>query len=156
MKYSHTYRDPATGNLVDVLLDDGTTEEEVETEEEYRNASRPPTSGSLPGTPRPRQPNRPVLRPRPRRPVPVQAEPVTQSSAHVVIEKQALAEMVPAVGQLWASFLGRPEKPDAIGNDIIDRNNAAMHRDALAMHQQNQTRILALTDLASRVIKLFG
>ena len=88
--------------------------------------------------------------------MPVQAEPITQSSAHVVIEKRAIAEMVPAVGQLWASFLGRPEMPEATGNDIIDRNNAAMHRDSLAMHQQSQTRILALTDLASRVIKLFG
>ena len=45
--------------------------------------------------------------------------------------------------------------PAMIGDDIIDRTNSTLHRDALAMHQQNQTRILALTELAARAAKLF-
>jgi hypothetical protein len=51
-------------------------------------------------------------------------------------------------------FLVRPEAPQAVGDDVIDRDNAAMHRDALAQHQQNMTRALALTKLAARAVRL--
>ena len=79
-----------------------------------------------------------------------------EQAGYFAIKKDALAEIIPSLGQVWASFLGRPELPKAVGNDTIDRDNAALHRDALAHHQQNQTRILALTDLAARAVKLFA
>jgi hypothetical protein len=75
---------------------------------------------------------------------------------YLTIKKSAIAEILPSLGHLWAAFLGMPQAPQAVGEDKTDRDNAAMHRDALARHQQNQTRILALTDLASRAVKLFA
>jgi hypothetical protein len=75
---------------------------------------------------------------------------------YLAIKKSAIVEILPSLGHLWAAFLGMPQAPQAVGEDKIDRDNAAMHREALARHQQNQTRILALTDLASRAVKLFA
>ena len=74
---------------------------------------------------------------------------------YFAIKKSALAEIIPAVGQIWASVLVPPEAPKAIGDDIVDRDNASMHRQALAKHDQNQTRILALTNLVARAAKVF-
>lgn len=71
------------------------------------------------------------------------------------IRKTVLADLLSAAGPIWASFLMAPEPPKAVGDDVVDRDNASMHRQALAQHDQNQTRILALTDLAARVAKLF-
>ena len=92
-------------------------------------------------------------RPRPR-PGP-DRDDIEDQGDFIAVRKGAVAELIPVAGQLWASFLGRPEAPQAVGDDIVDRNNASMHREALALHQQNQTRILALTDLAARAVKLF-
>lgn len=164
MDYSHTYRDPDTGQLIDVMIehDDDGDGGDYRNARDHRGGSRPPSSGSvLGGAPRPRRPGgqRPVVRPRPTRPMPPHAGlpgPIAETDEYYSIRKSAIAELVPAAGQLWASFLARPDAPQATGNDLIDRDNAAMHRDALALHQQNQTRILALTDLASRLVKLFA
>jgi len=158
MKYSHSYQDPLTGDIVDVHVDD-----------DYRNGphdhraggvrtvlhrprldfSRPPgNSGVVP----PRIHDRgEVVRYHGNAP---QSHP-GQSGEYLAIPKTALVELIPTLGQVWASFLGRPGMPQAVGDDVIDRDNAAMHRDALAMHQQNQTRIQALTDLAARAARLF-
>lgn len=139
--------------------------------EEYRNAA-----GRLRRHPRPRPYPRPGPyyghdSPRPR-PAPgghghggaVTVHPGGHGHGHaghggdyVAIKRTTLmqlGELIPGVGRVWASFLGRPEAPKAIGNDIIDRDNAATHRDALAQHGQNQTRILALTELAGRALTL--
>ena len=99
-----------------------------------------------------------VVRPRPTRPVSPQRPDVAMTyddGEFFAIKKSVLAELIPAAGQVWASLLAPPEPPQAIGNHVIDRDNAAMHRQALAMHGQNQTRILALTNLAARAAKLF-
>jgi len=168
MIYSHSYEDPETGELIDVMLDEGS--------DHYRNAGpreRRADRRRSPGRPRPRpysghphdsgrrlQPRGRALvvrEPRPTR-QPMMAPPPgmsPQSGEYFAIKKSTLAELAPAVGQICASFLGRPEAPRAVGDAVIDRDNAAMHRDALAAHQQNQTRILALSDLAARAAKLF-
>jgi len=75
-------------------------------------------------------------------------------SEYFSLKKSALVEMVPLAGQVWASFLGRPQMPAAVGDDIADRENAALHRDALARHQQMQHRIVALSDLAARALDM--
>jgi len=169
MLYSHSYIDPETGESVDVMIDDSEAEA-------YRNAgprehrgtgrpSRGPFGGHQHGggltrpAPRPRDPANTTVIARPRPPV-VARPTIGQSMAHddgeyFAIKKSAIAELLPAVGQIWASFLAPPAPPAAVGNDIVDRDNAAMHRQALAMHDQNQTRILALTNLAARAAKLF-
>ena len=99
-------------------------------------------------------------RPLPTRPDPIvpvspAPTPVQSSDEYLAIKKSAVADILLAGGKVWASFLARPNPPAAVGDDIVDRDNATMHRDALAMHQQNQTRILALTDLVSRAVKAF-
>lgn len=159
--HSHSYQDPDTGEIVDVIVDD---------EPEYRNAGRdhradvprstaPPRHPGHPGNlaPRPQHgstgiPARVIVR-NPARPLPGQG-PGYNAGEYFAIKKSAIADVIPAVGQVWASFLGRPAMPQAVGDDVIDRNNAALHRDALAKHQQNQTRITALTDLAARAARL--
>jgi hypothetical protein len=184
MHYSHSYEDPETGQLVDVMVDDG---------DEYRNAtlrerpgaprdhrSQVTSSGGRRFTPPPRHSSaRPpgplggglygsgplVGRDYGQHSLPPQRPPVVHAPAqpvgfehgqYIAIKKSALAEIIPSVGHLWAAFLGMPAAPQAVGEDKVDRDNAALHRDALAKHQQNQTRILALTDLASRAVKLFA
>ncbi len=120
--------------------------------------SRPPRGGG--SAPRPRPPgSRPggiVGRPVVVRPHPTADHAMmTDGGDYLSIKKSAIAQLIPIGGQIWASFLARPAPPLAVGNDIVDRDNATLHRDALAMHQQNQTRLLALSDLASRLVKLF-
>jgi hypothetical protein len=112
---------------------------------EYRNAQ---PSGLVPPRPPPTVPQRILIRHPSSPAVPIRGE-------YVTIKKSAIAEIIPGLGRLWAAFLGMPQAPLAVGEDKTDRDNAAMHREALARHQQNQTRILALTDLASRAVKLF-
>lgn len=138
---------------------------------EYRNGPRGfpdlyerlQPSGHRPGPPRPSEP-RPsvVIRPRPQHVVePAPAQPVQTPAAppsgadYLTIKKSSVTDLVSLAGKAWASFLIRPDMPETIGDDIIDRTNATLHRDALAMHQQNQTRIAVLTDLATRAVKLF-
>ena len=122
-------------------------------------SGRRPRPSRRPGTIRPRYPS-------PRGPAgpigpagPVVAVeptgPVHDHGDYVAIKKDVVAELVPIIGKAYASFLARPEPPSATGDNIVDRDNASMHRDALALHQQNQTRILALTDLVARAAKLF-
>ena len=94
-------------------------------------------------------------------PVPIPGQtPMSQSPIadiggdYLAIRKSTLVELISPAGQVLASYLGRPEAPMAVGDDLVDRNNAALHRDALAAHQQNQARITALTDLATRALNL--
>lgn len=163
--HSHSYQDPDTGEIIDVIVDD---------EPEYRNAGRdhradvprstaPPRHPGHPGNPAspPRHgstgiPARVIVRNPgpPARPLPGQGPAGYDAGEYLAIKKSALADVIPAVGLVWASFLGRPAMPQAVGDDVIDRDNAALHRDALAKHQQNLTRIEALTDLAARAARL--
>jgi hypothetical protein len=151
-------------------------DDEYDDGEEYRNAGpRDHRGGSrdggLFGLRRPRRPGRrprprprpPVIRPReprgpvrPRPPIVHPSGPIADHGGYLTISKDALAEFVPAIGKVYASFLQRPEGPVATGNDTVDRDNATMHRDALAQHSQSQTRILALSELAGRALKLFA
>ena len=134
---------------------------------EHRNASSAPRT-RVPPQRRPEiyRPFNPgghpglIVRPPPAPPIRPAPQPAPQTTPEVgddfvAIKKSAVAELLASVGPLWASVLARPQAPQAVGDDIIDRDNATMHRDALALHQQNQTRILALTDLAARAVKLF-
>ncbi len=157
MKHSQYYENPDTGAVVEVSV------QEVEAP---RNA-RPKDDH---GRQRDRQRWRPSdmhqrERPGRREPsfVPVQVgtqpqtAPVAQANIgddYVSIRKGALVEIIPIVGQVYASFLGLPALPTATGDHLVDRDNAALHRDALARHHQNQTRILALSDLAARAVSL--
>lgn len=158
MSDSQYFENPETGEVFELI-----------TEPDYRNAGprdhrgsgsrpairrighRPPSSmGGI----RPRSSDRPDIVRHPGdddRSVPAHR---SQSGEYVSIRKSALAEIIPSIGQVWASFLVRPEPPQAVGDDVIDRDNAAMHRDALAQHQQNMTRALALTKLAARTVQL--
>lgn len=170
------YQDPETGEVFDY---------EPEPDSSYRNAGgvrdhrpggggggRPYQQQNLPsrpnaGAPPPRaqshghQSGGVIRHPTHSRPVHSRPRATHPAAAYdgngdyMTIRKSAIIELLPIAGQLWASFLGRPDVPQAVGNDVIDRDNASMHRDALAMHQQNQTRILSLSDLASRVVKIF-
>ena len=176
MYYSHSFEDPATGQVIDVMVDGDEPEQRNAGPRDHRGGD-PRAHGSAPPWrhpghpgvtfhPRPPHgqqqgtgiPSRVIVRgegTQPGRTVP--AHPA-DSGDYFVIRKDAIAEAItfigPAIGQVWASFLGQPEPPQAVGDDVIDRDNAAMHRDALAKHQQNLTRILALTDLAARAARL--
>jgi hypothetical protein len=162
--HSHTYEDPVTGRLVDVLMPDDDAGY-------YRNAQvndhrRPPHhGGSSPGVVPPRTrsvpPSAGHAMPVASRPVVVRspgARPVVhaypQQEPLGTINATTIAKLAPIVGQLCAAFLGRPNPPEIVGSDRIDRENAALHRDALAAHQQNQARILALSDLVGRGIEI--
>jgi hypothetical protein len=183
LEYSHSYEDPDTGQLVDVMVSENDEPRNVrvgfrdlmrqrqrDNRDRRDHRSRPRTGGG--GT-------RVVVRPsggHPLAPVgptgpmgpqyghigpygyvgPASGSGVSVHGDFVTVKKSALTELIPAVGKVWASFLGRPEPPTAVGDDVVDRDNAAAHRDALARHQQNQTRILALSDLAERALKLFA
>lgn len=166
MRYSHSYIDKETGNVIDVYDDDH------EPIDPYRNAGpevrrrgrgfREVIEHAQVGIPRPRprpghRPPRspgqqPIVREPYDRPMPVPRPPVQDGGFS--IDKSIVADVVPTVGKVWASFLLPPDMPPATGDDIADRDNASMHRQALTEHQQNQTRILALTELAGRVIKM--
>lgn len=147
--YSHSYVNP-DGQLVDVMVADA---------DPVRNAARrtdAPPSVSAVGQIRPRtgpyyayghMPPQIFARP--------PAQPAHPGPGYLSVRKADLLELVPAIGQIWASVLRLPDKPQATGDDVIDRNNAALHREALAHHQQSQTRILALTDLAYRLVNAF-
>ena len=136
---------------------------------EYRNArvidnrrSRGRGRGRGRGRERDFRRRRPYPPPRPRPVPPVYSQPTPRHSQkrededHIAIRKSALLELIPSVGKVWASFLGIPDSPQATGDDVTDRNNASDHREALARHTQNQTRILALTDLAAKAVKVFN
>lgn len=158
MEYSHSYLDPETDEIIHVM---------IEPDSEHRNApprarGAPPRADQIPGRHHgaghhqgPGFPNRPqggrIIR---RGPAPYPIGP-TRSSEYLTVRKSAIAELLPIAGKLWASFLTPPDPPQAVGDDIVDRDNASMHRQALSTHQQNQTRILALTDLAHRAVTLF-
>ena len=159
MSDSQYFENPETGEVFELI-----------TEPDYRNAGNrdhrgsgsrpairrighrpPPNMGGI----RPRSSDRPdIVRHSGDDARPLPAPRGQSSGEYVTIRKSALAEIIPRIGQVWASFLVRPEPPQAVGDDIIDRDNAAMHRDALAQHQQNQTRALALTQLAARAVRL--
>ena len=169
MYHSHSYTDPDTGELIDVMIADPDDRADYRNGRDHRGHGgagfgghhRPPWQHQgVPGghgapgghgVPGGRgMPDRVIVR----HPVPTVPVPGQHTGDTITIPKSAVTAIIPALGQVWASFLGLPEAPHAIGNDVIDRNNAALHRDALATHAQNQTRILALTDLASRALRL--
>ena len=175
--YSHSYEDPESGEVIDVMEAIDDDDDDDDDAEDVRNA-RPRGRGRGRGRRRPgrrprrsRRPGRamyprpPVYQPPPRPPQPAQpspgaiavrpSKPVVVSGDHLSVRKSALIEFIPAVGKLWASFLGKPNKPIATGDNITDHNNASEHREALADHAQNQTRILALSDLAAKAVKMF-
>ena len=161
--YSHEYEDADTGEIVEVLVPDDEDDDEVVEIRNARRRSQP--ARRLPA--RRRSPSRRTQgRARRRRDVPARVErrapvvvrerpTVTQDGQYLSVKKSAVGELIPAAGKVWASFLGTPDAPQATGNDIVDRDNASAHREALAKHQQNQVRILALTELASRAFNLF-
>ena len=156
--YSHSYEDPDTGEVIEVMVpDDGDDDFEYRNARVIDNRSRSRGRRRPPRPPRPQpRPHRPVPAPRP---VPVIARPrptQMQDGEYFTVKKSAVAEVIPAVGMVWASFLGTPTAPKATGDDITDRDNATAHREALAQHQQNQTRILALTELAGRAFNLLA
>lgn len=111
---------------------------------------------------------RPVFRPsrgeiRPRPPEPVAEPPPTAprptrnvyaDGEYLSVRKEVFASLIPMGGELWAAFLGRPGLPKPSGDPNVDFANAALHRDALALHDQNRDRIRALTGLAERVVRL--
>lgn len=147
-----------------ILIDDDDDDDDVD---DYRNARRvyhPRSGGSKrPRTAPPRRPNRrrsPPVRVGRRAPMVIRASQrprpvvVAQTPDRISIRKDAVIELLPMVGQVWAAFLGMPDAPAIENDDRIDRENAAAHRQALAQHQQNQTRILALTNLATRAANL--
>lgn len=146
--YSHSYVNPETGQLVDVMVDEDPTRNarrHVEAPPSVSAVSRPGAGGFY---------ARPMMPHFPRPPVQV-AQPVQTGPAYLSVRKADLLELVPAIGAIWASVLVLPDAPVATGDDVIDRNNATMHREALARHQQSQTRILALTELGRRLINAF-
>ncbi len=168
----HLYEDPDTGELFDVVEDDDDID--------YRNARRKVRLGDRGGFGRSKRSlqrhgghrldrspgglmgghrpgsyrDRPGFFPHgpgmPMGPI------VPPEGQYLSIKKSSVAELLPGVGKVLASFLGRPQPPQAVGDDKVDRDNATLHRDALAKHEQNQARILALTDLAARAVKLFA
>lgn len=161
--FSHSYEDPNTGEPVDVMVDDGEDDDDDDGDEaaEHRNArpargkrrrrGRPGRRGSprprpRPGSPRPR-PRLGGIVTRPRRPEPA-------DDGYFRLKKEALIEVIPLAGKLWSSFLGQPDMPPPTGDDITDRGNAALHRDALAKHQQAQHRIEALSEIAARALDM--
>ena len=168
--YRNSYEDPDTGEVIDVMTTDDYDDDDYDDEaDDFRNARRlsrrrgPPRRRSKRPL-RPYRPGYPSYYPPPRPPaygggrptVIAPPKPVTTSPDHVSIRKSALVELVPAVGKVWASFLGIPDAPRATGDDIVDRDNAADHRESLARHSQSQVRILALSDLAAKAFKIFA
>jgi hypothetical protein len=166
--FSHTYRNPDTGELVDVMVpdDDGDASE-------YRNAgardhrsrsgsSRLTRSGSSRSRSTTRRSggsggNRVEIQRRGGGGIVDDGGGLTRYDGdYLAIRKSALADLIPTIGELWASFLGLPDAPQVVGDDVTDRTNAGLHREALARHQQSQARILAVTNLASRAIHLFA
>ena len=175
LHYSHSYEDPETGEYVDVLeADDDDDDDDDDDVAGFRNARMRRHRGTPPRhrtEGRPGRRGRPGYRRRTYYPPPAPPAygggntivtrpagprgPVVVDDDHLSIRKTALVEFIPAIGKLWAAFLGTPDAPTATGDDIIDRNNAAQHRDALSRHTQSQTRILALSDLAAQAVKMF-
>jgi len=147
--FSHTIYDPVTGEEIDVYVEDSS--------EAVRNG--PGGRTSMAGLARPRSPG--FGRPAPRGPVtrpdtghrPVTVHP-TESGEFVSVRKSDVVGLIPLGGELWAASLGRPDMPQATGDDVTDRTNAAMHRDALALHDQNRDRIRALAGLVERAAML--
>jgi len=159
-RYSHTFVDPDTGQVVDVLVDDD--------DDGYRNAGPRDHRQNMGGRgwlpPRPTvamqpRPAQPPARPVYSSPVvvrhPMQSPAAQPSGEYLSIRKAAVAEIIPTAGMLWAAFLGMPGRPIATGDNKIDHDNQTMHAEALARHHQSQERIKAVSDLAGRMIKLF-
>ena len=166
--YSHTYEDP---ELIEVMVpvdDDLDDDDEGDDAGGLRNARRRSHRSRSSRGRRTRRTDRPrsrgTIRRRTGRYQPQLPERVEHGGPVVArdpdgeyfaIKKSAIADLLPAVGMVWASFLGTPQAPRATGDDITDRDNASSHRESLAQHQQNQTRILALTELAGRALAVF-
>ena len=166
--YSHTYEDPETGELIEVMVpvdDEDDDDDEVTGLRNARQRSHRSRSSRGRRTRRTQRPqSRGTIRRRTGRYQPQLPERVEHGGPviardpdgeYFAIKKSAIADLLPAVGMVWASFLGTPQAPRATGDDITDRDNASSHRESLAQHQQNQTRILALTELAGRAFAVF-
>lgn len=79
---------------------------------------------------------------------------VASDGEYLAIKKEALVDLISIAGDAWASFLARPDIPQATGDVKIDMENASLHRDALALHDQNRDRIRVLSGLAERAARL--
>lgn len=97
-----------------------------------------------------------TLQPRPPQSSPAgHGGPNVQANGEFVsVRKEAIAGLIPLAGEFAASYLGRPAMPQPSGDPNIDFANAALHRDALALHGQNRDRIRVLSNLAERAVKL--
>ena len=126
MIYSHSYEDPDTGELVDVMVDEdgGEAYRNARPREHRGNSGRRPPGfgrgprnpfghqhggGNIRPAPRPRDPGQTmIVRPRPTRPVSPQRPDVAMTyddGEFFAIKKSVLAELIPAAGQVWASLL---------------------------------------------------
>jgi len=156
-RYPQTLIDPHTGVEYEVHEDDSQWDADS-----VRNG---PLGGR--GRPRPgRRPTRPgqggPLAPRTTTITPVgrpssgghRPTSAQQSADHISIRKDDMVSLIGMGGELLAAFYGRPAMPQVVGDDVTDRTNAALHRDALALHDQNRDRIRALTGLAERAAKM--
>ena len=79
---------------------------------------------------------------------------VSNDGEYLSIKKDALVGLISIIGDGWASVLARPDIPQPTGDPKIDFTNSALHRDALALHDQNRDRIRAVASLAERAARL--
>ena len=82
------------------------------------------------------------------------ARNVTSDGEYLAIKKEALVDLISIAGDAYASFLARPDVPRATGDNKTDFDNAALHRDALALHDQNRDRIRTISGLVERTARL--
>ena len=96
--------------------------------------------------------------PAPRSPrVTDQARPmanVADNGEYLAIRKDALIDLISIGGDAWASWLTRPDFPQATGDAKTDFDNASLHRDALALHDQNRDRVRTVSSLLERMARL--
>lgn len=160
-----SYEDPDTGENV-VEFEDAETGDILE----FRNATRdhrtnrqessttaPRTAGSnrtravLTRTHRGGVPSKSRYT-NPRQPQP--SGTVNTSGEYLAIKKDVIGDLLPMAGKIWAALLGQPGRPEYTGDPRSDFTNAALHREALAQHEQSQLRIMTVSDVAGRVLKL--
>ena len=70
------------------------------------------------------------------------------------VKKEVVAELIPTLGELASASLGRPDMPRYTGDPSTDYANAALHREALALHDQTRERIRVTSNLIERFAKV--
>ena len=164
LKYHHTIPHPITGEVMDVMYDEdgnsdplrdaqrrssyygpvGRSFAILQNRSERRPAQRPQLAGGRPAT----TASAPVAASAP------STAPARDDGEYVAIRKEAVASLLPIIGELCAAYLGRPDMPRPTGDHNTDFTNEALHRDALASHSQQRDRIRAIAGLAERAAKL--